>query len=262
MQEVRNTTAGEFYADVILSLARSGGIPLAAGGYARYALSPQLSMVYRRRSMDSAVILENMILGIYDRFLPAWGNHDQCIDIGGHIGTTAIHLAKKFPQLSVLSVEPYPESFALFRQNCKENALPTSRITVVNQAVAAENSLKTLHIDDRNTGGNSLVGSAGSTGVQVRTKTLASLFSDYTVRHPRFMKIDCEGSEYEIIRSAPLSLLKTVERIVIEYTPGGPVSLVTEKLQAAGFTVELTHGMPYPLIRNVVSIPLLFAYQR
>ena len=45
----------------------------------------------------------------------------------------------------------------------------------------------------------------------------SELIEDYSIEHIDFMKIDCEGGEYDIFQQENLEFLKTVKKIVIEF---------------------------------------------
>jgi hypothetical protein len=68
------------------------------------------------------------------------------------------------------------------------------------------------------------------------------------IKHCDLLKMDCEGSEYEILRSARPETLRCVDKIVGEYhrPPGelsakSPEDLLDDLLRSRGFTVEGMH---------------------
>jgi FkbM family methyltransferase len=50
--------------------------------------------------------------------------------------------------------------------------------------------------------------------------TLAELFESAHIAHCDYLKMDCEGGEYEILTAAPDSTLQRISRMVIEYHEG------------------------------------------
>jgi hypothetical protein len=46
---------------------------------------------------------------------------------------------------------------------------------------------------------------------------LATFFERYRINHCDFLKLDCEGSEFDIILESEPSIFKRITRIVMEY---------------------------------------------
>lgn len=262
MKRINYSHVPRFTFDILVSLLHSMGLPIHTKETAFIDLGPQLCMTYRKYSMDSVVIAENMLLKIYDRFLPTIGQHDWIIDIGGHIGTTTIHLAQQFPNTHILCIEPYPASFALLQKNLLINHITSPPVFTENIAVAGDKATRTLHIDMNNTGGNSMlrIQNRGNQ-IDVPCTTLSELFDKYHITQAKFVKIDCEGAEYEIILSSPIPLLQRIQSMIIEYTPGGQLHDLMGKLHDSGFRTRLTHGFSNPLLRRFTTIPLCYAYR-
>lgn len=61
-----------------------------------------------------------------------------------------------------------------------------------------------------------------------------------------FLKMDCEGAEYEIIKKTPKNILSKIKFIALEYhlkeqyacLPNSPLELI-KKLEEAGFSVKI-----------------------
>ncbi len=72
----------------------------------------------------------------------------------------------------------------------------------------------------------------------VRVTTLADLFRSFEIQECAWLKLDCEGAEYEILLEAPRSVLARIKRISAEYHPGighhGPEELA-DFLRTQGF---------------------------
>lgn len=163
-----------------------------------------------------------------DWFLgPLRGRAFHAFDVGAHVGTFACHLAEVAPQATLTCFEPSGETAGYLRRNVEQNGL-AARVDVVEAALAGESgwALFAEH-------GNASVHSglvedhpvddphAGGTTVKVQTLS----WDDAIAQAPGpvvFVKLDCEGGEYQLAyRSSPASWA-TVERVVLEYhdTPG------------------------------------------
>lgn len=51
------------------------------------------------------------------------------------------------------------------------------------------------------------------------------------------LKVDIEGAEYELVRDTPISALRKMRRIGLEYHRNGNPGDIFEKLKSAGFRI-------------------------
>ena len=146
----------------------------------------------------------------------------HALDVGAHVGTFACHLAEVHPTATVTCYEPSGGTAAYLRRNIEANGL-AGRISVVEAALTGETG--TALFDDH--GGASVhsglvsdhpVDDPHASGQQVEVRTLS--FDDAVAAAPApvtFVKLDCEGGEYQMAyRSSPDSWA-SVERVVLEY---------------------------------------------
>jgi len=59
--------------------------------------------------------------------------------------------------------------------------------------------------------------SKSSKTVTVNSISLQRIFDDNNIENCNFLKLDCEGTEYEILENLPTFYFKKIEKIVIEY---------------------------------------------
>jgi hypothetical protein len=65
---------------------------------------------------------------------------------------------------------------------------------------------------------NSLFKAEASSGfTEIECTTLKDIFILNKIRKCDFLKVDCEGAEYEILFSLPKEFFKRIERIALEY---------------------------------------------
>lgn len=130
---------------------------------------------------------------------------DVVLDIGANIGVGSIYLAKKYPFLNVHAFEPVPESFASLTTNIALNGI--RNVHPYKLAITGDGRPIQLMVD-------LLINSGGATA-QVpdtcipghRQYTADSIKLDtfldrFNIGACKLLKIDCEGSEYEILRSS------------------------------------------------------------
>ena len=126
--------------------------------------------------------------------------------------------------------------------------------------VAGTNGTRTLFLDMHNAARNGLYGTGYS--VSVSATTLAEIFKQHGISQCDFLKIDCEGAEYEIMKEVPFEILAHISRIAMEYHlppyfglnfNQHKISNLIDKLEHAGFSVKV---MQENKLRGI-----LFAYR-
>ena len=148
---------------------------------------------------------------------------DIVIDIGANVGMVSILLAKKFPFLKIYSFEPLKENYDNFIKNIELNNIPKEVITAENKAVTKDGRLITMSINSANKGGSSTTDVISINSImtkensQVESITLEEIFNKYNINKLKLLKIDCEGSEYEILYNADTNLLKNIENLRGEF---------------------------------------------
>jgi len=139
---------------------------------------------------------------------------DIVVDIGTHIGVFSIFAALKSSQGKVYAYEPVRENFNFLNYNIKLNKL--SNIIPFNLAVSGTKGSKKIFLTGHSETA-SLFGQPGQKFHSVKTIGLKDIFEDNNLRKINFLKIDCEGSEYDILFNTPKRYLSKIDRIAIEY---------------------------------------------
>ncbi|MGH7787496.1 MAG: FkbM family methyltransferase [Candidatus Binatia bacterium] len=135
------------------------------------------------------------------------------VDIGANIGMFALFAAAEQRAARVVAFEPFPESFALLQRNATRNHL--TAIEAVPLGIAGSAGTRTLHMQGRH-GVHSLFGTSGE-AVTIECVTLDEAFTRQHIAHCDFLKLDCEGAEYEILLNASPAVLARIDRIALEY---------------------------------------------
>ncbi|MGC8615414.1 MAG: FkbM family methyltransferase, partial [Thermoprotei archaeon] len=87
----------------------------------------------------------------------------------------------------------------------------------------------------------------GAVRVKVKKISLPTLMGEYGIDKVSLLKMDCEGCEYEVIRTTPTNILERIDSIILEYHDG-PKDLPS-LLSRAGFTVDSSYTEPLGLLR-------------
>lgn len=156
----------------------------------------------------------------------------QVLDIGAHIGTFSTLVARLIPRAHIFSFEPSPTRAAYLRRNLEMNEL-ASRVTVSQVAVGGTAGPRQL------TGSVVVNGVTTNEGETVEMVTLDAIMSE--LQGPvDLVKIDCEGSEYEIFESASDDSVARIERLLLEYHQAsrGEVADLFSRLERAGLVEQ------------------------
>lgn len=164
----------------------------------------------------------------------------KVVVIGAQIGVYTVLAAQKAYRGKVYSYEPYSESFALLNDNIALNNLKNVR--PFNQAVCETSGKKILYVSSSNTGAHSLFTDTSKKRVEVQTTTLEKIMKTNKLKQVDLLKIDVEGSEYEIILNTPDRTVQKIKRIIMEYhdhiVPGMKHGMITDRLRKLGFEVK------------------------
>ena len=156
---------------------------------------------------------------------------DVVLDVGAHIGTFAVPLARRVGDAGhVVCVEGVPETASLLRRNVRRNDME-ARTTIVPAVVSDVREALSAHQAFGNTGAASFAASAwGEIGIQ-RSETLDDLLSAYPVlSRTEVVKLDVEGAELDALRGA--------ETLIAQARPALLLEVSAEQLRRRGATVD------------------------
>ncbi|MFA5800105.1 MAG: FkbM family methyltransferase [Candidatus Peribacteraceae bacterium] len=189
-------------------------------GIVRYRLRCGLSLITRSKTNDRGCLVDVWLDHAYDPnhfSIPFdWASARTIVDIGAHIGAFSLYAAWKAQSARVICLEPDQSNFALLKRNIESNAL-IGRIAAENIGIGNGEEM-TLYTFPGDCGGNSLFRSTeGGTPVTIHTLALRELFDRYSISRCDYLKLDCEGAEYEALYSMPKEDLQRVRCIGMEY---------------------------------------------
>jgi FkbM family methyltransferase len=185
--------------------------------------------------------------------------HRTILDAGANIGLFACYAAKRSPGCVVHAVEPFPATVRRLRETVERNGLQgrvaihetalssTSGGATMSAAVAAS---QMVHLVAGRADGT------GNAGVPVRTTTLTELMNDIGADRIDLLKMDIEGSEYDVLGSTGTSTLARIGAITLEYhkpdasTPSAKQDLARHLVQNGGFHMreDPTHPDEYGIL--------------
>jgi FkbM family methyltransferase len=156
---------------------------------------------------------------------------DVVIDIGANIGVFATYAATAAPGVMVYSYEPFPGNVIWLRKNVQESHL--TNVQVYSQAVAGAAGERVLHVNPSSWIEHSLLREEGrdGDGITVECISLDQVLEMETGGRCDFLKLDCEGSEYEILMNCRPETLRRIRRIVGEYHEGPEIDCTGQRLR-------------------------------
>ncbi|HEX3558791.1 MAG TPA: FkbM family methyltransferase [Pyrinomonadaceae bacterium] len=180
-------------------------------------------------SISADIVACELLHDCYGLDRIAFAPGDAVLDVGAHIGLFAAYVGLRYPDVSVHSFEPFPDNFKLLRENIERNRV--SNVRIYPFAISGDGRLLKMATDPENSGGASchtrtLTARAAD---MIPSATLDAIFDALGIESCRLLKIDCEGSEYEI-------LLATRSLEKVEYLSGEFHS--NDLLLAQGHTPE------------------------
>lgn len=155
--------------------------------------------------LDLLIVKEVVLDGEYEMNGVAITSRDRVIvDIGAGLGEFVITTAKRFPKAKIFAVEIDPDYIRLLKKNIQRNHIAS---------------------------------------IQVVEKPIRSLatFMTQVGGTIDFLKIDCEGCEYPLLRTTSPLALTHIKKISMEYHEFGGMKKETiqSQLENAGFRVQI-----------------------
>jgi FkbM family methyltransferase len=163
------------------------------------------------------------------------GESFSVLDIGAQVGSFACSLAMRMPRAMVTCYEPSHGASQWLQRNVRANGL-SECIDLVECAVGAEEGSATLYEPGEASGRSSLLMHTEGNDSTTTVVTLATAIGGMKVP-PKILKMDCEGSEYDIVLSAPETCWDGIEYVVFEYhvVAGYTYSSLRDRLATLGF---------------------------
>ncbi len=176
-----------------------------------------LKFVNRWKNSDLFILKEVFYDKAYTPdFFTIW-DHDVVVDIWGQMWSFSI-LAAGITDNNVYSFEPFDENFLLFQENLKLNNI--NNVVLEPYGLWAKEKTVEFYIHPENSGWHSIYNKYPKDVVteirKIKVISFNSYFEKMNLDEIHFMKIDCEGAEYEILLNMKDNILKKISKIVME----------------------------------------------
>jgi FkbM family methyltransferase len=170
---------------------------------------------YRLRLLDFGSL--SVVSRDFERFMPHWfrpTDGEYVADIGSNFGKYTLLAAEAVGETGrVLSVEPYPATFLMLRENLRLSGV--KNVLAVNVAAWSRATDLTLFLGDYSDLHSAKMKSRKS--ITVKAKTVDGLIERFG--RVDWLKIDVEGAEVEVLEGAERTIRNYRPRIIIEVFP-------------------------------------------
>ena len=149
-------------------------------------------------------------------------DNDVIIDIGAHVGVVSTYLSKANPNSKIYSFEPSSNTFHCLTKNIKMNNI--NNVKIFNHGVTSDGRDITMMMPVGNTGGSSSIYTPQN-GLYykntIKSVSINNLIKEILITEKtdkiKILKIDCEGSEYEILNTLEPELFNKIEYLIGEF---------------------------------------------
>ena len=193
---------------------------VASGKDLTYRLRNGAVIKVRAGTSDTELLREILVSKCYNP--PGFDimRKDTVVDIGAHIGSFSILASKLANEGIVHSFEPMPDNYARLRENIALNDAKNVKLHPL--AVSDSIDVRTLSISPSHTGSHSFYPQIWRSEkpvkeVTVNTTTMKAFVESEGIDSIDFLKMDCEGAEYEILYSCPDEILARIRKISMEH---------------------------------------------
>jgi len=181
--------------------------------------------VVRPGSEDVATVVTNVFREEYGQ-LPATFHPTRIVDAGAYIGDTTAYFLTRFPDATVIALEPGRESYA---QAVRNLAPYGERVTLLNRALW--NSETHLRFS-----GSETAASVASSGALVETDTVPGIMRQFNLHTIDLLKIDIEGAEAVVIPAGAGAWLRRIRMLLLEIHGADIEGALIPLLRVEGFT--------------------------
>ena len=163
--------------------------------------------------------------GAYNTFFYVWirdsykareniGQDNTVIDIGSNIGFFSILASKLCGEGKVYSIEASPLNFKKLKKNIEINNI--KNIELFNFALGSSNDMRDLGISKESVCCGLYSNDLDVETIKVQGKILNDLIREEQIKKIDFIKVDCEGAEYEIFESLDNANFEKIKLLAME----------------------------------------------
>lgn len=137
------------------------------------------------------------------------------VDIGANIGTFSLYINHLNPKrnINIFAIEASPENIALCKKNFQHNHI--NDYVLVQKAITGQNGVVTFDISGNFDGFK--VNNSANNGIQVESQKLSTFCQEHNIQTIDLLKMDIEGSEFDIFHVDNEFIKNNVSILFMEY---------------------------------------------
>lgn len=162
------------------------------------------------------------------------------LDVGANVGLFTCWAAQRNPTAAIIAIEPFPRNFDRLMEHVDQNGFG-QRVEAVQAALSSSKGTARLSTAAEASQMFRLTSEQAAGSVEVATLTLAGIVEHMRHGTIDLMKMDIEGSEYEVLLSTPAATFSRIRRISLEYHQPNPGTSHNKKdliayMRSCGYT--------------------------
>jgi len=224
---------------------------LVSGGYTEIKSRNGLKYTVRTGTIDLGILDEIVVRKTYFPREISFKDAKTIVDIGAHIGIFCITSTKLVSKTcKIIAIEPEENNFKLLQRNIANNKITT--IQLQRGAVWKNSTNRMMDISLTNNAAHSFFfGKDCGRKQLVQTLTLSDIMKKFDVKRIDILKMDCEGSEYDILMNCSRALMSKIGSIILEYHKLDNIRNypnLVKKLSSSGFkttVITFPNGLIY-----------------
>lgn len=179
-----------------------------------FILRNGLKIKARKSTTDRQIINEICLLKIYSHSSFKLDKNSTVIDVGAHIGTFSLLMAREYAQNGfVYSYEPEINNFQALEGNQQMNRL--HNIQIFQTAISDTTGEIKLYRNTKNSAFHNIFRETADF-ISVNAITLKDIFLTNKIGLCDLLKLDCEGCEYLILTHTPYEIFRKIHFITCE----------------------------------------------
>ena len=152
---------------------------------------------------------------IYNKFGFSINENDIVFDVGANIGVFSVKAMKtKLKKLYI--IEPSTDNIKYIKNNLKVNNC-IGDYMIINNPLTGKKETVFFEFNIENNEGNLVKKEQSVNSVKFESVTLKEIIENENLDKINFLKIDCEGSEGNIISNLEEDIFTKIDKIVMEY---------------------------------------------
>lgn len=191
-------------------------------------------------NVEISIIFETIFLRLYNPKDFEIKENDIILDIGANIGIFSIFASKYAKNGKIYSFEPTPLTFKILNDNIELNN--ATNVKPLEIAIASKENIIDFYINETYSNTNSIFEEKWKKKIKVNATTLDKIIKKNNLKKIDFLKMDCEGSEYDILFNCSDEILNIVNKISMEYHKLSDVynqNTLKKFLENKGFKVKI-----------------------